>query len=165
MARKFEPLLTRWENWAESMRNSKGNLDFGEIDPSKTPDEQRDDNAVAVEVEEMIKDMRLLATELGKYFDIYVEDEIKTGIEDAMSDEESFQKMVALLLAEGKLEGINAVTEESTDTPDDSEDATGDADYSDEELEELSQLEEQELNEDLDEMAQMDDDDEDSIYN
>ena len=125
MARKFDPLHTRWKNLAESIRNAKGNMDFGDIDPSKTADEQRDDNEVAVAVEEMITDLRGLASELGSYFDIYVQDTINNGVEEALKDSDSFQKMVALLIKEGKLDG--ALLQQSTaDTEEDDEEYDAD---------------------------------------
>lgn len=128
--RKLDPLITRWENLADSIRNGKGNFDFGDIDPTRTADEQRDENPQAVKVEELISDLRSLASELGTYFDIYLEDEINSSVEKALGDKDTFQKMVALLIKEGKLEhGDLSMFEQSAD---EEETVEGEDDYDEE---------------------------------
>lgn len=104
MAKQFEPLYTRWVNLASAIRKAKGDLDFGDINPKLTADEQRDENEVSVMVNETISDMRALATEMNGFFDIYVEDEINAGVTKALRDEDTFQQMVELLIREGKLD-------------------------------------------------------------
>lgn len=128
--RKLEPLITRWDNLAESIRNGKGNFDFGEIDPTLTADEQREDNEQAVKVEELITDLRALASELGTYFDVYLEDEINSSVEKALGDEDTFQKMVALLIKEGKLEHgeLSLLEEEQVADEEETVDETSDED-------------------------------------
>lgn len=117
MAKKnFEPMYTRWINLAKSIRNAKGDLDFGEIDPKLTADEQREDNEIAMMVDEVILDMRALATEMNGYFGIYVDEEIKQGITKALGDEETFQKMVALLIEQGALDPGTAAAALSAST-------------------------------------------------
>lgn len=102
--RQFEPLYTRWVNLESAVRKAKGDLDFGDIDPKLTADEQREDNEVSVMVDDMIASMRALATDMTGYFEIYVEDEISAGVAKALGDEDTFQKMVELLIREGKLD-------------------------------------------------------------
>ena len=134
--RQLEPLYTRWVNLAASLRQAKGNMDFGEIDPKKSANEQQDDNETAVMMNEMIADMRSVATELGGYFDIYLQEQINEGVAKAMQDPEAFQKMVMLLMSEGKLDNVVAqaasaapVVEEEPETDEDG--------YTEEELAEL----------------------------
>lgn len=104
MAKQFAPIQTRWQNLADTIRKSKDSLEFGDIDVQFTADEQRSENETAMQIEEVAKDMKALAGEMSGYFDNYVAVTIKDGVQEALKDESTYQKLIALLVQEGKLD-------------------------------------------------------------
>lgn len=120
MARKFEPLHKRWTNLAKELRKAKDEIDFGRVNPILSAEEQKETNEVAQQVDEVISDMRSVASELSGSFDQYVKEQMNGPMNEGMENKETRLALARVLVEQGQLdpsvlEELEGPTQESID--------------------------------------------------